>query len=1298
VGDDGQEEFQRHGKWRGRALIASAVLVGLVLIFHRPLLLGLGRQIVLHYAAREHVKADFRLEGTAFNGLVMRNLHAVTIGPGPIESIDAETVRADYSLLALLLHGPSQLLRNMEVRSAQIVLNPAKAASRPHKRIRLPALFPERGKLVDTTLIVRGVPHDLAIEHVDLDLDPDRPGELRIDKLQLPAGQSWRKISGQTSYTNKNLILRDLSLNDQERVRLLNVDASKIGAKTLSMNLEAVIGAGTISGSMTLNETRSSLNTKVHLVGERVEAAALNKYLGLPEGFIGGQIERFSLDGTGVLNKPNSWSATMSARANDLRQQQITFDHCAFEVSAQLGRAILQSADMVQGKNELHLRGAAELPADLKQFRRSPATLEITAAALDLQRLTAGTPQPLTGSAQIQGNIEIKNGKIDTNFTASGGAIGFESGTIEKLTVNLRASKIMPPPVAAGTAAATADRKSWFADLRSALDLEITNVRYRDYAIDSVEGALRSADDVLRLERLNLRRNQNDLSVRGRYRLPEELRMAVSQSAQVDLSWNATELGDYWISDSPDKVTGPLHIAAQIERKQGLSNGQITIFGSNLKMRDLLFKQLSSQCSISNNVIYVNDFTASLNERDFIGANGLVDLRAPHRYRGKLSASVSDLSTLEPLLAAYGNERKLAGSFFIDWDGRGETATTFQHSGKLKLALEKGRYGDLQSLQANAEATYSPAGLNVPILFLGSNKMDFQATGRASGATLELTKIQLDQGTAKYASGYVSVPFIWKNLGTRAPVSPSDGKVMATFQSENIDIKKLFEDVGVKPAASGTVNVKLDAQGTLADLNARLDMQMRDVRSEQLPKLEPATFDLTAQVQHNQLNISGKLQQAKIQPLELTANLPFNAAKILRQRKMDEATPLTAKVRLPRSSVNFLRQFVPAIQQLDGDAALDVDLGGTIGRPIFTGAGDMTVNLARFSDPTLPALTNFKGRLNFARDALTLERFGGELAGGPFSVTGRITFPKLTAANLDLQLKANSALVARNDTLTARADANIKVVGPISSATVTGNVALTNSQFLKNIDLIPIGLPGRPAPQPPSSRPDFSFPQPPIRDWKFDVAIKTKDAVLIRGNLANGGAVSDLKLSGTGLHPGLQGLVRLNDVEATLPFSRLEIASGFLYFDPGDSMNPKIDLHGTSLLRDYTIHVYVYGTLLAPEALFSSEPPLPQEEIISLLATGATREELTASNNVLAGRAATLLVQQLYRKIFKKGQPTKGESVFNRLDVDFGTVDPRTGQQKATARFKVNQHFLLIGDLGVGGDFRGMVRYLIRFR
>ena len=144
-------------------------------------------------------------------------------------------------------------------------------------------------------------------------------------------------------------------------------------------------------------------------------------------------------------------------------------------------------------------------------------------------------------------------------------------------------------------------------------------------------------------------------------------------------------------------------------------------------------------------------------------------------------------------------------------------------------------------------------------------------------------------------------------------------------------------------------------------------------------------------------------------------------------------------------------------------------------------------------------------------------------------------------------------------------------------------------------------------------------------------------------------------------------------------------------------MNPKIDLQGTSVLRDYTIRVYVYGTVLSPQAIFTSEPPLPQEEIISLIATGATRQELSGTN-VLAGRAATLLVQQLYQKIVKKGQPTQGNTFFNRMDLDLGTVDPRTGQQQATARFKINDRVVLTGDVGVRGDFRGKLKYLIRFR
>jgi hypothetical protein len=250
---------------------------------------------------------------------------------------------------------------------------------------------------------------------------------------------------------------------------------------------------------------------------------------------------------------------------------------------------------------------------------------------------------------------------------------------------------------------------------------------------------------------------------------------------------------------------------------------------------------------------------------------------------------------------------------------------------------------------------------------------------------------------------------------------------------------------------------------------------MRDLHSAEYPKLEPATFDMVSELQNNQLAFNGRLQQTKIQPVLITGNIPFDIPKMIEEKRFNEETPLTAKVQMPRSSVNFLRQFLPGITQLDGDLALDVNINGTIAKPVLSGSGDITINMARFTNATLPSVSGFHSRMTFAGDVLHFEQFNGDLAGGPFSVAGQVTFPKLTEPNLDFQVKAQSVLVARNDTLTARADADVKVVGPLKSATVTGTVALTNSSLLKNVDLIPIGLPGRPAPQPPSDRPDFSM-------------------------------------------------------------------------------------------------------------------------------------------------------------------------------------------------------------------------------
>ena len=1291
MGEYGQTSF-RHGNWRRRALIALGIFGGLFLIFHRPLLLGLGHRIALHYAAKENLKLEFQVEGSVFTNFIIKNLHAASTGPGDVESIDVDLARIDYGLFTLLRHGISTAIKNADVHSARIVINPEKATLRPRppnpkKKIELPDIFPERLHIADATIIVRNRPHDFVAEHIALDLDPRRAGEIKVERLQLVGGQTWLRLSTPATYADRKLVVHDLILADNERFRSITFDASQIAARKLTINLDYAAADGNISALLALHESQSSLDTNVRIRGANVSLDAINKFVALPEGWMSGLLEKVDVGLSGLLSSPATWNGSVSAELTDFHQEQTAFDRGIFQIAAKNGVATLQSADITQSQNQFHLRGSTELPRDIHDLGRAPATFDLAATLPDLEQVTASMPQKISGAAEISGKLNIKNSIVNGDLAITSPSIEFQDGRCKDFTAAIKLTKKIPP---------ADSKKPWFSDLVSDATVAVSAIRYRDYVADSLEGTLHANNDLVTFDRLIVKRKENEFTMSGDYQLPKDLRDLDQQPAKVDISFNAAQLADCWVPDSRDKISGPLQAIGQIEWKKGIANGQLSIFGANLRMRDLVFVQLNSQCVVSNSVVYLNDLSANLSGNDFVSGNAIVDLRAPHHYSGKFRANVSDLSKLQPLLRTFGNQNELGGSLMIEWEGDGEAARI--KTGKLRLALDNGRYGGARSLQATADATYSPDGLDVPTIFLRSDKMDFQAIAQAKGETLEISKIELDQGEAKYAGGYISIPFVWKNLGTDAAVLPPNGKVTAVFQSENLDIKKLFQDVGLKPAASGLLNVKLDASGTLADLNARLDVQMRNLRSETLPKFEPASLDLVAQAQGNKLTISGKLQQAKIQPLELTANFPFDVPKIVHDKKLADETPVTAKLHLSRSSVNFMRQFIPGVEELDGDAALDVDVRGTIGRPALSGSGDMTINVARMTDPTFPAVQNFKARINFANDALTIEQFAGELSGGHFKVTGGVTFPTLTTPNLDFQLKADSALVARNDTLTARADADIKIAGPWNGANVAGTIAMTNSQFLKNLDLIPIGLPGRPAPQPPESRPDFSIPQPPFRDWKFDVTIKTKDPFLIRGNLANGGATSDLHLTGNGLHPALDGWVRLDNVDATLPFSRLEISSGFLYFDPGDPLNPKIDMHGRSVIRDYTINVYIYGTTLAPEAIFTSEPPLPQEEIISLLATGTTREQLTGNNNVLAGRAAMLLVQQLYRKVFKKGQGTQSSSVFDRLDLDVGTVDPRTGQQQATARFKINDQFVLLGDLGVGGDYRGMVKYLIRFK
>ncbi|MDP9254334.1 MAG: hypothetical protein M3O66_05285, partial [Verrucomicrobiota bacterium] len=684
----------------------------------------------------------------------------------------------------------------MEAGPARLVLDPAKASLKPKipepdKRITLFTVFPERLRLSDVNLLVRSEHQDFAIEHLDVELDPKNPGELWIARLQIPNAPPWSKIFAQTSYTNKSLIVRHLVLDDENQFRLIAFDASRIRSKSLDVALDASLAHGTVAGSVALSETARSLAIKTRIVAENVSLDTLRGYLGRPPEFLTGVVERLAIQASGAVDAPRTWDGTLEAAVDNLRRESLSFDHCVLNVTARNGIAALDSGEATKGLNKIRVKGSAELPEHISEFGRSPASFQISGLLPDLQSITAGFAQPLTGAVTVNGYADIKDATLRADLRLSGGPIGWGDRTIAQVSGVIKASKKMPP---AGVT------KPYYADLHAEAHLDLTDLRSGENLLDSLHADLKSVDALVTVERLVAVRKQNSFIATGEYRLPEDFTAARLQPAKLEVSLGAPDLADYWLPNSANKISGPLDISGQIFLKEGKANGQLSIYGSNLQARNLTVWEVSAQASIANNVVYLNDFTAKLNERDYAGGSGIFSLDQPHHYSGKLYANIENLARLKPILVAAGNHNEMAGALLIDWQGSGDAAT-FQNSGKLKLTLEKGRYANLNALQANIDATYSPDGLVIPTIFIGSDKMDFQAILEAKGSTLEITKIQFDQGKAKYAAGYISVPFVWKNIGTDRSLFPSDGKVLATFQSENVDLKKLFEDVGAKPLA-----------------------------------------------------------------------------------------------------------------------------------------------------------------------------------------------------------------------------------------------------------------------------------------------------------------------------------------------------------------------------------------------------------------------------------------------------------------------------------------------------------------
>jgi hypothetical protein len=179
----------------------------------------------------------------------------------------------------------------------------------------------------------------------------------------------------------------------------------------------------------------------------------------------------------------------------------------------------------------------------------------------------------------------------------------------------------------------------------------------------------------------------------------------------------------------------------------------------------------------------------------------------------------------------------------------------------------------------------------------------------------------------------------------------------------------------------------------------------------------------------------------------------------------------------------------------------------------------------------------------------------------------------------------------------------------------------------------------------------------------------------------------------------LQGTTLIEHLVVSLPFARMHIDNGYITFDPaGNPLDPTLNIVGRARTRDYEIRARIFGKLSSNTVLLDSTPPLEQGDILVLLATGSVPSELGKNPTLLAGRATFILIQQLLGKLFPQtNRVDENEPFIDRFDVQI-LPGRRVGDQSISTSFQLTDNWQIIGDIGSGSDYRGRLKYLVRFR
>ena len=292
--------------------------------------------------------------------------------------------------------------------------------------------------------------------------------------------------------------------------------------------------------------------------------------------------------------------------------------------------------------------------------------------------------------------------------------------------------------------------------------------------------------------------------------------------------------------------------------------------------------------------------------------------------------------------------------------------------------------------------------------------------------------------------------------------------------------------------------------------------------------------------------------------------------------------------------------FTPFLADLNGLLSMSGQMKGSVDSPELLGSAFIDKGLVRIKGFPHP-VEQIRADLLFSHKNVVINAANGQLGGGPFTADGRIRINKFSEIPVNIKGHFKDISLEVPKGVRTKGSGNFTLTGNWFPYTLGGTLNILDGEVTKEIG----GESSRSGKIRPSSfLPDFLLRntfQPVI----LDLLVNFQRPIMVKNSLVETEVNGTLKVKGDIEAPRLKGQLNLLKDgkvffgEKDNPFF---ISVGRLEFTEEDSENPTIFLTANSRINEeYDINLLVQGKGNDPKINLTSQPPLTEHEIISLL-------------------------------------------------------------------------------------------------